>query len=342
MNKLKNIVRENIQQLSPYSSARDKNNIKKGILLDANENPYGSLNRYPDPYQNKLKQLLSDYKKVAKETIFIGNGSDQVIDLAFRIFCNPIIDQALTFSPTYGMYQVTADINNVKLVNIPLKWNFQINREKTAPYLKDNSYKLLLICSPNNPTGNCINHKDILFILKNFKGAVLIDEAYIDFSDYESSIKLINSFPNLIVSQTLSKAWALAGARIGIAYSSPYVISLFNKIKPPYNVSELNQKAACTALANKELFLKKKKQILSEKEKLAFELNKISCVTKVFPSQANFLLVKFSSPIRVFQELLNNGIIIRKRTNQVPGCLRITIGTPNENQQLINVLKQIK
>ena len=342
MNKLKSIVRDNILQLSPYSSAREEYNSNKEILLDANENPYGLLNRYPDPFQNKLRVSLSKMKKISKASIFIGNGSDQIIDLAFRVFCNPGIDKALTFTPTYGMYQVTADINNVELIKLALNKDFQIKKEGLKALLKNPSIKLLFLCSPNNPTGNCINKEDILFLAENFSGVVVIDEAYIDFSSRPSAIQLINSFPNLIVVQTLSKAWGLAGARIGIAYSNPELIGLFNKIKPPYNVSELNQKAACQALAKKQDYINQKRAILNEKEKLVNQLNEMEEVIKVFPSETNFLLVQFKNPKKIVRRLQKNRIIVRDRTKEIEGCLRITVGTAKENKLLVNKLKQIK
>ncbi len=342
MNKLKSIVRDNILQLSPYSSAREEYSSSKEILLDANENPYGLLNRYPDPFQNKLKVSLSKMKKISKASIFIGNGSDQIIDLAFRVFCNPGIDKALTFIPTYGMYQVSADINNVELIKLALNKDFQIEKEGLKTLLKNPSIKLLFLCSPNNPTGNCINIEDILFLAKNFSGIVVIDEAYIDFSSRPSAIQLINSFPNLIVVQTLSKAWGLAGARIGIAYSNPELIGLFNKIKPPYNVSELNQRAACEALAKKRDYINQKRAILNEKEKLVNQLNEMEEVIKVFPSETNFLLVQFKNPKKIVRRLQKNRIIVRDRTKEIEGCLRITVGTAKENKLLVNKLKQIK
>ncbi len=217
---LKDLVRPNILSLKPYSSARDEFSGDEGVFLDANENPFGTLNRYPDSYQKELKQKLSAFKNIPTENIFIGNGSDEIIDLTYRIFCNPEIDKALTFTPTFGMYQVAADINNIELIKLPLDDDFQINTDHLKPYLKDDNLKLIFICSPNNPTGNCFSEKDVEFILKNFKGIVIIDEAYIDFSTTESWLKALNQFPNLIITQTFSKAWALASARVGIAYAS--------------------------------------------------------------------------------------------------------------------------
>jgi len=244
------IARENILQLLPYSSARDEfsGSGTDGIFLDANENPYGTLNRYPDPYQKELKELIGADRNVASENIFIGNGSDEVIDLLFRIFCNPGKDKALAFSPTYGMYDVSAAINDVELVKVPLNESFDIDLEKVLPVLKDKQLKLVFICSPNNPTGNTLNLESIEAILKSFSGVVLIDEAYIDFSSKESLIGLIEKYPNLVVSQTFSKAWGLAAARVGIAFTNTAILNLMNKVKPPYNVSDLNQQAAIDVL----------------------------------------------------------------------------------------------
>ena len=340
MNNIKSIVRPNILALNAYSSARDDYNKTEGIFLDANENPFGSLNRYPDPYQQELKKLLGTLKNSSTENIFIGNGSDEIIDLAFRIFCEPGKDKALTFSPTYGMYDVVAGINNVELTKIPLNDSFQIDIEKTLPELEN--CKLMIICSPNNPTGNLINKKDIELLLNRFKGMVLIDEAYIDFSINGSIIDLIEKYNNLMVSQTLSKAWGLAAARIGIAYSNSMVIDLFNKTKPPYNVSELNQKAACRAIIDQEKFELQKQKILLEKNKLINELNKLNIVQKIYPSDSNFLLVEFTDANKTYDKLINQQIITRNRSKLVQNCLRITIGKTEENEQLLTALKNIQ
>jgi histidinol-phosphate aminotransferase len=265
---LENIVRPNIWSLKPYSSARDEFTGKEGIFLDANENPYGTLNRYPDPYQRQLKDKLSAIKNVSPENIFIGNGSDEVIDLAFRIFCEPDKDLALTFSPTYGMYDVSAAINNIGLIKLPLSKDFQIDLQVTRRFIDQENLKLVFLCSPNNPTGNTMSREAIEMILENFSGILIIDEAYIDFSSHASTIELIQKYPNLIVSQTFSKAWGLAAARVGIAYAHPEIIQLYNKVKPPYNVSTLNQRAALEALNAPENLKQKKSIILKEKENL--------------------------------------------------------------------------
>ena len=338
---LKDLVRANIWSLKPYSSARDEFSGDEGVFLDANENPFGTLNRYPDSYQKELKQKLSAYKNIPTENIFIGNGSDEIIDLTYRIFCNPEIDKALTFTPTFGMYQVASDINNIELIKLPLDDDFQINVENLKPYLNDEKLKLIFICSPNNPTGNCFIEKDIDFILKNFKGIVIIDEAYIDFSTTESWLKALNQFPNLIITQTLSKAWALASARVGIAYASIEILQLLNKVKMPYNISKLNQQAAIDALDNESEFKKNIEVILNEKEYLIQKLNQMESVKKIYPSDANFLLVEFDDANKTYQDLVFQKIITRNRHMLVNNAIRITVGTPNENEKLINGLLSI-
>lgn len=339
---IENLVRPNILELKPYSSARDEFTGEEGIFLDANENPYGELNRYPDPYQKHLKQKLASLKGVNTNNIFVGNGSDEVIDLAFRVFCSPGFDKALTFSPTYGMYDVSSAINNVELLKLPLNQEFQIDLEKLQPYFHDNSIRLMFICSPNNPTGNLMNKSDIEFILNNFKGIVIIDEAYIDFAKADSLISLINQYNNLIVSQTFSKAWGLAAARVGTAYASPEIITLYNKVKPPYNVSKLNQQAAIKALDNYKTYEDMLAVILSEKERVSTELENIDLVKTIYPSDANFLLLEVDDANQLYDDLVKQKIITRNRNTQVPNCLRISIGTPEENNELINALKSVQ
>jgi histidinol-phosphate aminotransferase len=342
MIKIENIVRPNILELQPYSSARDEFSGKDGIFLDANENPFGELNRYPDPYQNELKQKLAELKGVTTNNIFVGNGSDEVIDLAFRIFCSPGVDKALTFSPTYGMYDVSATINNVELLKLPLNQDFQIDLEKVKPILANTNVKLIFICSPNNPTGNLMNKNDVEYILNNFNGIVILDEAYIDFSESNSLVNLIDKYNNLIVSQTFSKAWGLAAARVGLAYANPEVVSLYNKVKPPYNVSALNQKAALVALENQGEYQDNLNTILKEKKLLKTALNQLSLVKKIYPSDANFLLIEVMDADKLYNALVEQQIITRNRNKQVANCIRISVGTPEENKKLINALKNIK
>ncbi|MGB1041834.1 MAG: histidinol-phosphate transaminase [Tenacibaculum sp.] len=338
---LKKIVRSNIQKLQAYSSARDEFKGTAEVYLDANENPFGDLNRYPDPQQTKVKEKLSELKKVEQNQIFVGNGSDEVIDLAFRIFCEPGKDKALTFSPTYGMYDVSAAINNIELIKQPLLADFQINLNMLQPYLDMEDVKLIFICSPNNPTGNCINKNDIEYILENFNGIVIIDEAYIDFSETPSFISEIANYPNLIISQTFSKAWGLASVRVGVAYANSKIIDLYNKVKPPYNVSSLNQTAVLNKLENIEQFEIEKKNILNERKKLINELAKLSLVKKIYPTEANFILIEVANANASYKYLVAQKIIIRNRDKVINNCLRITVGSRAENKQLLRALQEL-
>jgi len=339
---IQKLVRKNILNLKPYSSARDEFEGENGIFLDANENPFGELNRYPDPYQRKIRQKLSTINQISDENIFLGNGSDEVIDLAFRIFCEPGKDTVLTFSPTYGMYEVSANINDVELINLDLDNNFQINLETLKSHLGDENLKIIFICSPNNPTGNSI--KNMEYILENFNGIIFIDEAYIDFSSEESFRNQIKNYPNLIVSQTFSKAWGMASVRVGIAYASEEIIKFYNKVKPPYNISQLNQNAILNALSdeNIELVSKNIKLILNEKKLLIQSLEQLSLVKKIFPSDSNFILIEVENADWIYQKLVAENVIIRNRNSVIKNCLRITVGTPEENLKLIEVLKRIK
>jgi histidinol-phosphate aminotransferase len=336
---LNTLVRPNILNLEPYSSARDEFSGSEGIFLDANENPFGSLNRYPDPFQKQLKQKLSEIKSVATENIFLGNGSDEIIDLCFRIFCEPGKDKALTFVPTYGMYDVSANINNVELVKVNLDDTFQINKTEALPLLSDASLKLIFICSPNNPTANSIDAVE--FIIQNFKGIVVVDEAYIDFSGKKSLSQNIDQYPNLIVLQTLSKAWGLAAARVGIAFTNPAIINFLNKVKPPYNISAPNQQAALQALNEADNYKSEKAILIQEREKMLLELQNLSLIKKIYPSETNFILIEVIDADRVYNELTSQNIIIRNRNKVVRNCLRITIGSPSENAALLTALQNI-
>jgi histidinol-phosphate aminotransferase len=338
---LSNITRANIRALKPYSSARNEFSSATGIFLDANENPYGDLNRYPDPYQRELKQVISEYNNLDSKNIFVGNGSDEIIDLLFRIFCTPSEDKVLTFAPTYGMYDVVAEINDVEMIKVDLNYEFDIDYESVETFLSDPNLKIILICSPNNPTGNCLNSESIEKILKSFNGIVLVDEAYIDFSDSTSFINLIAEYPNLIVSQTMSKAWGLASARVGLAFASSNIIDLLNKVKPPYNVSGLNQHAAINAIKNYDSFLENKQRILEEKDKIYSSLETLDIVKKIYPSEANFFLVEMEDADQVYEMLVNQKIIVRNRNKVVRNCIRITVGTAEENQLLIQALKSV-
>ncbi|AKH93926.1 histidinol-phosphate transaminase [Elizabethkingia anophelis] len=337
---LENLVRPNILKLKPYSSARDEYKGSTGVFLDANENPFGNLNRYPDPYQKEVKEKLSALKSIPVSQIFLGNGSDEVIDLVFRIFCTPGRDKALVFTPTYGMYEVSANINDTELLQLPLNSDFQIDKESILPFLKDENLKLIFICSPNNPTGNSIENVD--FILENFNGIVFVDEAYIDFSTQKSWTEKLSQYPNLVISQTFSKARGLAAVRVGIAYSSPEIIALLNKTKPPYNVSQLNQEAALIALLDAKKYQSEIKTILAEKERLEKEFLQLSLIKKIYPSDANFILVEVNDADGIYNNLVQQKIITRNRNSVIAGCIRITIGTTEENNQLIAALKAYK
>ncbi|MFP5439723.1 MAG: histidinol-phosphate transaminase [Bacteroidia bacterium] len=337
---LEKIVRPNILALKPYSSARDEFKGTATAYLDANENPFGTLNRYPDPLQKQLKEKLSEIKNVPAENIFIGNGSDEAIDLCFRIFCEPGKDKVLTFTPTYGMYKVSADINNVDLTEVQLTADFQIDVKNALPLLKDENLKLVFLCSPNNPTGNILT--DVEVILQNFSGIVVVDEAYIDFSDTVSLSQKLVQYPNLIVLQTLSKAWGLAAARVGLAFASAEIISLFNKVKPPYNVSRLNYEAALLALENQEIVAQQKAILLAERAALIDDLGQLPLTKKIYPTDANFVLVEVTDADTIYNALVERGIILRNRNTVISGCLRITIGTPEENTLLITTLKSLQ
>ncbi len=335
---LKKLVRPNIWALKPYSSARDEFSGSEGIFLDANESPYGTLNRYPDPHQKELKAALSAQKDVPAENIFIGNGSDEVIDLIYRVFATPGKDSVLICPPTYGMYEVSANINDINVVKVPLLDDFQLNMDAVLEKVKSNpSIKIIFVCSPNNPTGNRL--KNVKMLVENFQGIVALDEAYIDFRADRTYLPKINKYPNLIVMQTFSKAWALAGARVGIAYAQTDIIELLNKVKPPYNVSQLNQKAALEALSIKHVKSDRVGKIMNEREFLVEELEKLPIVEKIYPSDANFLLVQVSDANSIYKQLVNKKIITRNRHSQIDNCIRITVGTPNENRMLLAELK---
>lgn len=345
---LETILRKNIKELVPYSSARDEFKGEASVYLDANENSFGSplaesFNRYPDPLQLKVKQRLTEIKGVPPQNIFLGNGSDEAIDILFRAFCNPGIDNVITVPPTYGMYEVSANINDVEVRKIKLTPDYQLNMEGIAEAIDEHT-KIIFICSPNNPTGNSIDRQDIETILANFNGLVVIDEAYINYSRQKTFIQELTEYANLVVLQTLSKAWGLAGLRIGMAFASQEIIEVFNKVKPPYNINEASQKLALEALQNVGLINDWIKQTIAEREKLVAELSLLSIVIKIYPSDANFILVKTTDPKGIYQFLVKNGIIVRDRSKVelCEGSLRITVGKPEENKLLINALKNFQ
>ena len=340
---IENLIRENIKSLKPYSSAREefKNSASNLVYLDANENPFDTgLNRYPDPQQNLVKAALAKIKNVSREQLLLGNGSDEVLDLIFRVFCEPKVDTVIVLPPTYGMYEVLANTNDVKILNISLLDNYQPNVDEILK-AQNSQTKLLFLCSPNNPTANSFNADKIETLIKKFTGIVVIDEAYIDFSSQESWIGRLNEFPNLIVIQTLSKAYGLAGIRLGACYSSTKIISVLNKIKPPYNVNQLTQQTALKALQNSIKTNNEIAIIISERNKLIIDLEEISFIVKVYPSDANFLLVKVDNAIVRYNQLVEHKIIVRNRTNLplCENCLRFTVGTKEENKKLMNTLK---
>lgn len=334
-------VRPNILAMQPYSSARDEFHGSASVFLDANENPYNApYNRYPDPMQWRLKEKVAEIKGVPKECILLGNGSDEPIDLILRAFCEPGKECMLTVDPTYGMYQVAAEINNVTCRKVKLTSDFQIDMPAFLSQI-DDTVKAIYLCSPNNPTGNSLNRKDINQILDTFKGIVVVDEAYIDFSSLPSYTKDLSKYPNLVVFQTLSKAWGAAGIRLGMAFASPEIISVLNKIKYPYNVNQLTQEKALEILNNQETMKSQLTLILSERTRLQQELTAIPCVRKIYPTDANFILVDVGDADAVYQKLVDQGIIVRNRNKVVlcAGCLRITVGTEEENTALLNALK---
>jgi histidinol-phosphate aminotransferase len=343
---INNLIRENVKLMKPYSSARDEFedfDTADMIFLDANENPFqNGVNRYPDPQQSNLKSVLATQNKVSKKQILLGNGSDEVLDLIFRAFCEPKVDNVITLPPTYGMYGVLANLNNIENREVLLSSDFQPKVEQILEVV-DACSKILFLCSPNNPSGNSFSDDVVVKLLESFKGLVVIDEAYIDFSEKESWLNRLSDYPNLIITQTLSKAYGLAGIRLGICYASEEIIAVLNKIKPPYNVNELTQRRALERLSNPKNIKSEIDSIISQRERLLKVLVDIKFVEKIYPTEANFILIKVDDSNKRYDELIAKGIVIRNRTNQ-PLCentLRLTIGTEVENKKLIEVLKQL-
>ncbi|SFC26967.1 histidinol-phosphate aminotransferase [Flagellimonas taeanensis] len=342
---INNIVRESVKALKPYSSARDEY-VSDGstmIFLDANENPFeNGVNRYPDPYQRSLKALLAKQKDVSEENMLLGNGSDEVLDLIYRAFCEPNQDNVITLPPTYGMYKVLAGINAVENREVLLTIDFEADVPAILDKV-DKQTKLIFICSPNNPTGNSFKRESVEKLLESFHGLVVIDEAYIDFSEQESWLKDLKKYPNLIVTQTLSKAYGLAGIRLGICYASEEIIAILNKIKPPYNVNQLTQQKALQRVLNEDAVQQEVVQILEERSNLEQALQNLDFVEKIYPSDANFILAKVDNADKRYQQLLEKQVVVRNRSTQ-PLCentLRFTVGTPTENKALIAILKQL-
>lgn len=342
----KDLVLPHILNLQAYSSARDEFSGDAKVFLDANENPFDdeqlNWNRYPDPLQKDIKNQLSEIKGIASENIFLGNGSDEAIDLLFRIFCKGGESNVITCPPTYGMYKVSSSIHNVENIEVPLKEDFQLDVNAILKAANEQS-KMLFICSPNNPTGNSLRKDDIQKLLENFRGIVIIDEAYIDFSAQKSWIHQLSNYSNLVVLQTLSKAWGLASARLGMAFANSELIKLLNKVKPPYNISGPSQKLVSKSLKNKNAFDNQVKVILAERDKLNLKLQDIPGVKKVYSTDANFILVKIDEAKNIYKKLITKGVVVRDRSNVklCDDCLRITVGTKLENKNLISALMEI-
>ena len=349
---LDNLIRENIKNLQPYSTARHEFSGNATVMLDANENSIGSpitlniddwsesLNRYPDPVQKKLKQRISEIKGIPVENIFTGNGSDEAIDVLFRIFCEPGIDNVITLPPTYGMYSVAAAINNIKVNEVLLTEDFQLDIQAIADAVDDYT-KMIFICSPNNPSGNSITRQDIEIILNNFDGIVVVDEAYINYAKQKTLSLQLMDYPNLVVLQTLSKAWGLAALRLGLAFASKEIIDIMNNVKYPYNINIATQELALQTLQSVEKVNDWTRETIEERSKLEERLQTLSFVEKIYPSDANFLLVKMDDANEIFKYLQSKGIIVRNRSTVIgcEGCLRITVGTAEENKTLMLALE---
>lgn len=344
MKPINELLRKNIANLKPYSSARDEFSGSASVFLDANENPYDTgYNRYPDPYQQDVKKRIAEIKGVQAKQIFLGNGSDEPIDLLYRAFCNPGIDNSIIMEPSYGMYTVSADINDIEIRKVLLNDDYQIEASKLLAAADDKS-KLLFLCSPNNPTANSLDRSEMIKVIEGFNGIVVVDEAYIDFAPGTTLLTDLDKYPNLVVLQTFSKAWGLAGIRLGMAFASPEIIKILSKIKYPYNINQLTQQRVMQSLQNVEEKDAWVKTIIAEREKLANELKKLPFVQKVYPSNANFLLVKMDSAREKFEYLMNEGVIVRDRSKVAlcEGSLRITVGSPEENRELLMKLESIK
>lgn len=345
MRTLKELARSNIWDLKPYSSARDEyNGAAASVFLDANENPYNMPhNRYPDPLQRELKAELAKIKKVSPEHIFLGNGSDEAIDLMYRAFCDPVIDNVVAIAPTYGMYEVCANVNDVEYRRVLLDEDFQFSAEELLDEANE-MIKLIFLCSPNNPTGNDLLRSEIVKLIRKFDGLVVLDEAYNDFSEAPSFLEELDKYPNLVVLQTFSKAWGCAAIRLGMAFASPEIIGILNKIKYPYNVNQLTQQQAVEMLHRYYEIDRWVKMLKEEREHLEAEFVRLPCTKHLFPSSANFFLVRVTDAVKIYNYLVARGIIVRNRHSVVlcGNCLRVTVGTRMENEKLIEALKEYK
>jgi histidinol-phosphate aminotransferase len=340
---IRSLIRPELVNIKAYSSARDEfSTDQEMVFLDANENPFNtSLNRYPDPYQSKLKSKISSLKQVDISQIVLGNGSDEIIDLLIRLFCVPYKDKVMTFPPTYGMYKVTAELNAIGIQEVHLNENFQLNVKEVLEQITADT-KVIFFCTPNNPSGNTLNRKEVISILNHFKGIVVIDEAYQDFSTETSFVDLLQDYNNIVVMQTFSKAYGLAGARLGMCFTNPEIVNYLNKIKPPYNINSLSQREAIKRLSSQDSVQKEIELLVSERQKLEEALTHLSWVKHIYPSQANFLLVKVDDANSRYKQCLDHNIVVRNRHTQpnCKNCLRFTVGTPEENALLLQTLKR--
>lgn len=332
-------IRENILALSPYMTARDEYSGEIGCYLDANENPFESdHNRYPDPRQKAIKERMAELKGITPNKIFVGNGSDEAIDLILRMFCRPTIDNVVSISPSYGMYRVAAEINDLKVIEVPLNENFDLNADQLLAATDENS-AVVFLCSPNNPTGNSLNKSEIEKVLTRFDGVVVIDEAYIDFAKEDGFLSTLDQYPNLILLYTLSKAWGLAALRIGFAFASSTIVEYMNRVKYPYNIGGDTQIIVLKEL-NSDRMKREVEQVINERKRVAKELAECRIVEKVWPSDANFILIKVENPQQIYQLLVEKQVIVRERGRQAGG-LRVTIGRREENDQLLSILRTL-
>ncbi|CDF79190.1 histidinol-phosphate aminotransferase [Formosa agariphila KMM 3901] len=343
---VQDLLRPSIKALKAYSSARDEfqEETSNMVFIDANENPFNNgVNRYPDPQQNAVKDLLSEIKNISKSNILLGNGSDEVLDLLVRAFCEPNKDNIIILPPTYGMYEVLANLNAVETRKVLLSEDFQPEGDQILKVADSNS-KILFLCSPNNPSGNSFKDHEVEALLKKFEGIVVIDEAYIDFSNQDSWLDRLSEFPNLVITQTLSKAYGMAGIRLGLCYASEEIIKVLNTIKPPYNINVLTQNKAVELLKQTDVISDEIDSILIERSRLISELKSIAYVEKIYPSDTNFVLVKVDDATKRYNQLIKEGVVVRNRTTQplCENCLRLTVGTPSENKTLITALTKLQ
>ena len=338
------LFRENIRLLAPYSTARDEYGGDFGIYLDANENPYeNGYNRYPDPHQKALKKRIAELKGIAPERVFIGNGSDEAIDLVYRIFCEPRRHNVVSIAPSYGMYEVAAHTNDVEFRKVQLDGDFRLDAQKILDAADENT-RVVFLCSPNNPSGNLLDESEVKKILDHFQGITVVDEAYIDFAGRPGLLPLLAEYPRLVVLQTLSKAWGMAGLRLGLAFADPEIVAMLSRVKYPYNINGVTQKIVLDRLAEPDAIHRQTAEIRTEREALLNALEAFPQIKKAFPSDANFVLVRVDDPRGLYEALIAEGVIVRDRSRikGCEGCLRFTVGTPAENQQLLDILSRMQ